>query len=46
EVKIYKSLAKLQGIYIPELLFYGDFANGMIVGTTLGHHKINRRLKD
>ncbi|RIA91691.1 hypothetical protein C1645_821720 [Glomus cerebriforme] len=53
EVEIYKVLAKLQGIYIPELLFYGDLANGMsfvigmtIVGTTLNHHKINRQLKN
>ena len=53
EVEIYKVLAKLQGIYIPELLFYGNVANGMsfvvgmtIVGTTLGHHKIDRRLKN
>ena len=52
EVKIYKSLAKLQGIYIPELLFYGDLANGMsfvmgmsMVGTTLSHHKIDKRQK-
>ena len=49
EVEIYRVLAKLQGIYIPELLFYGDLANGMsfvmglnIVGTTLCQHKINR----
>ncbi|PKY50389.1 hypothetical protein RhiirA4_545927 [Rhizophagus irregularis] len=53
EVKIYKVLAKLQGIYIPELLFYGDLANGMsfvmgmtIVGTSLNHHRIDRRLKN
>ena len=53
EVEIYKVLAKLQGIYIPELLFYGDLANGMsfvmgmtIVGTTLDHHRVNRRLKN
>ena len=49
EVEMYRVLAKLQGVYIPELLFYGDLANGMsfvmglsIVGTTLYHHKINR----
>ena len=49
KVKIYKVLAKLQGICISKLLFYGDLANGMsfvmgmtIVGTTLDHHKVNR----
>ncbi|RGB41178.1 hypothetical protein C1646_810842 [Rhizophagus diaphanus] len=53
EFEIYKVLAKLQGICIPELLFYGDLANGMsfvigmtIVGTTLDHHRVNRRLKN
>ena len=29
EVEMYRVLAKLQGVYIPELLFYGDLANGM-----------------
>ncbi|CAI2175289.1 11115_t:CDS:1 [Funneliformis geosporum] len=49
EVKIYKSLAKLQEIYIPELLFYSNFASGMsfvmgmsMVGTMLSHHKIDK----
>ncbi|CAB5366690.1 unnamed protein product [Rhizophagus irregularis] len=53
EVKIYKVLAKLQGIYIPELLFYSDLANGMsfvmrmtIVSTSLNHHRIDRWLKN
>ncbi|CAG8552104.1 2743_t:CDS:2, partial [Funneliformis caledonium] len=48
EVEIYGVLAKLQGMYIPELLFYGDLANGMsfimglkFVGSTLYHHNIN-----
>ncbi|GBC43724.2 kinase-like domain-containing protein [Rhizophagus irregularis DAOM 181602=DAOM 197198] len=53
EVKIYKVLAKLQGIYIPKLLFYSDLANGMsfvmgmtIVGTLLNHHRIDKWLKN
>ncbi|GBB84628.1 hypothetical protein RclHR1_01120016 [Rhizophagus clarus] len=48
EIEIYKVLAKLQGIYIPELLFYADLSNAMsfvmgmtIVGTILDHHRIN-----
>jgi len=52
EVEMYRVLAKLQGVYIPELLFYGDLANGMsfvmglsIVGTILYHHKIDKRQK-
>ncbi|CAG8699602.1 4420_t:CDS:1, partial [Funneliformis mosseae] len=52
KVEMYRVLAKLQGVYIPELLFYGDLANGMsfimglsIVGTTLYHHKIDKRQK-
>nr|CAG8653943.1 3671_t:CDS:1 [Entrophospora candida] len=53
EVEIYKVLAKLQGKCIPELLFYGNLANGMslvmgmtIVGTPLDHHRINKWLKN
>ncbi|CAI2192809.1 10478_t:CDS:2, partial [Funneliformis geosporum] len=52
EFKIYKSFAKLQEIYIPELLFYGDLTSGMsfvmgmsMVSTTLSHHKIDKRQK-
>jgi len=52
EVEMYRVLAKLQGVYILELLFYGDLANGMsfvmglsIVGTILYHHKIDKRQK-
>ncbi|RGB32202.1 hypothetical protein C1646_763186 [Rhizophagus diaphanus] len=43
EVKIYKVLAKLQGIYIPELLFYGDLANRMsfVMGMTIVVHEYN-----
>ncbi|CAG8666601.1 7817_t:CDS:2 [Paraglomus brasilianum] len=46
EVEIYRVLAKLQGVYIPELLFYGDLAEGMsfVMGLSIvGPHCITIR---
>ncbi|CAI2190543.1 7833_t:CDS:2, partial [Funneliformis geosporum] len=39
EVETYKVLAKLQGVYILKLLFYGDLANGM--NFVIGLNKIH-----